>query len=388
MNVQLYAAPTIEPITLSELKMHLRIDSGTMADNLTPYQSIAPGSHGIHELLTLDVAPGGAGWSAGDTVTGVSSGKTCVIVTVLTTKTYIVRDRDGSFTPGEVLTNGTATADQGASYPTFTSGYYLIGTGVDVLGHEAVCYLNSGTNGSGATVDAKIQESDDNITYTDWTGGGFDQVTEANDNAVQEIEYTGAKQWIRIVGKPLVAASEFSGDIVVNEATAADEDLLTSIIQAARERVEDITRRALLTQTWDYFLQEWPESDRIRLPFGNLQSVTSVSWFDADGTETTLTAGTDYLAETNGDDCGFMVLPYGASWPSGTLYPSKPIKIRFVCGWTSAALVPRKVRAAGLLICSDLYVNREGQVQAAFIFKENPAVMNLLASARIPWEFD
>jgi uncharacterized phiE125 gp8 family phage protein len=388
MNTVLYAAPTIEPITLAELKVHLRRDSGTLSDNLTHYQSILPGSHGIHELLTLDVAPGGAGWSAGDTITGVSSGKTCIVVTVLTTKTYIVRDRSGSYTLGEVLTNGTATADQGASCPTFTSGYYLIGAGVDVLGHEAVCYLNAGTNGAGATVDAKIQESDDDITFTDWTGGGFTQVTEATDNAVQEIEYTGTKQWIRIVGKPLVAASEFSGDVVVNEATAADEDLLTSIIQAAREHVEDITRRALLTQTWDYFLQDWPSGDRLRLPFGNLQSVTSISWKDTDGTETTLTAGTDYLVETNGEDCGFIVLPFGCSWPSGTLYPSNPIKVRFVCGWTSAALIPRKIRAAMLLICSDLDVNREGSVQTAFIFKENPAVKNLLASARLPWEFD
>jgi len=381
MNAVLYTAPTIEPITLSELEAHLRIDTLTLAEALTHYQSIVPGSHGIHELLTLDVAPGGAGWSAGDTITGVSSGKTCVVVTVLTTKTYIVRDRSGSFTLGEVLTNGTATADQGASYPTITSGYYLIGAGVDVLGLGAICSLNAGTNGSGATVDAKIQESDDNTTYTDWTGGGFTQVTEANDNAVQEIEYTGTKQWIRIVGKPLVGASEFSGDITVKGADSVTSDDLTDLIADAREEAENRTRRAILTQTWDYYLQGWPDDDRFRLPFGNLQSVTSVSWKDTDGTETTLTAGTDYLVETNGDGCGFIVLPYGESWPSGTLYPSNPIKVRFICGWTAAASVPKNIKRACLLIAEKLFFRGERDA------KLDPAINGLLRNHILPWEF-
>jgi uncharacterized phiE125 gp8 family phage protein len=381
-----YAAPTVEPISLAEAKMQLRLDSGTIEDNLTAYQSIAPGSHGVHELMTLDVAPGGAGWAAGDTITGVSSGETCVIVTVLTTKTYYVRDRSGAFTLGEVLTNGPDTADQGVANPTFATGYYLIGTGVDVLGHEAVCYLNSGTNGAGATVDAKIQESDDDSTYADWTSGAFTQVTTANDNAIQEKRYTGTKQYIRIVAKPLVGASEFSGDIVVNEATHAEDDLLTDIIRAAREHVEDITRRALLTQTWDYYLDEWPGVDYIKLPFGNLQSVTSVSWKDTDGTETTLTLTTDYLVETDGEGCGRVVLPYGESWPSGSLYPSNPIKIRFVCGWTTAASIPSKIRSAVKILVADMFKFREERITGLSVTM-NKTVQNLLASARLWDEF-
>jgi hypothetical protein len=71
-----------------------------------------------YELLTLDVAPGTA-WVAGDTLTGQTSTKTCVIVTVLTSLTYTVKSRTGAFTLGEVITNGTYTADQGAAKPTF-----------------------------------------------------------------------------------------------------------------------------------------------------------------------------------------------------------------------------------------------------------------------------
>jgi len=73
----------------------------------------------LYELMTLDVAPGGAGWAAGNTITGQTSTETCEIVSVLSTTTYLVKDRSGTFTLGEILTNGTATADQGAAKPTF-----------------------------------------------------------------------------------------------------------------------------------------------------------------------------------------------------------------------------------------------------------------------------
>lgn len=380
MKATIYTAPTIEPITLAELKTHLRVDSETLAGNLTTYQSILPGSHGIHELMTLDVAPGGAGWAAGDTITGQSSSQTCVVVQVLTTKTYYVRNRSGAFTLGEILTNGTATADQGAANPTFSSaGYYLIGTAVDVLGKGAVVNLNAGTVGSGGTVDAKIQESDDNSTWTDVTSGAFTQVTAANDNAVQEKAYTGAKQYIRVVAKVLVAACEFGADVIVNAATTAEDADLEDLIADARAAVEAHTRRALLTQTVDYYLQDWPKGNAIVLPYGNLQSVTSVSWKDTDGTETTLTVTTDYLVETNGAGCGCVVLPFSGSWPSGDLYPVNPIKVRYLCGWTTAALVPKAVKRAVKFAAEDAYYHGDRHELL------QPVIDNLLASWRL-WE--
>jgi len=383
----LVVAPTIEPISLSELKLHLRLDSGSFADNVDESHSILPGSHGIHELMTLDVAPGGAGWAVGDTITGGTSGQTCIVVQVLTTTTYYVRNRSGAFTLGEVLSNGATPADQGAAHPTFATGYYLIGSSVEVIGYTSLVILNSGTNGATGTVDCKIQESDDNATWVDWTGGAFTQVMTANDNVIQEKAYTGTKRYIRTVAKVLLAACDFGTTITRLAATTYEDDLLEAIIQGAREHVEDITRRYLLTQTWDYSIDAWPTSNYIKLPGGNLQSVTSVKWKDTDGTETILTPTTDYLVETNGEQCGRIVLPYGETWPSGTLYPSNPITIRFVAGWTTATLVPAKIRAAMLLICSDLYVNREGQLYGQFgsDYKENKAVQHLLASARL-WD--
>jgi len=73
------------------------------------------------ELLTLDVAPANPYWSAGNTITGASSGTSCVIREVLTNLTYLVKLRNGNFTVGEILSNGTTTADQGGAHPTVTT---------------------------------------------------------------------------------------------------------------------------------------------------------------------------------------------------------------------------------------------------------------------------
>lgn len=163
-----------------------------------------------------------------------------------------------------------------------------------------------------------------------------------------------------------------------------EDEYLEDLIKAAREHVEHITGRSIMTQTWDYYLPGWPTNDFIKLPYGNLVSVTSVAWKDSAGTSATLVVTTDYLVETNGEELGKIVLPYSVTWPSGTLYPSNPISIRYICGWASAALVPFKIKAAVKMLCAKWYESR-GEDTLAVSVREDPTVGALLASYRI-WD--
>lgn len=314
--LKIYAEPAIEPVSLQDIKSHLRLDSGSIDDNLSPSQSIAPGSHAV------------------------------------------------------------------------TVGYALIGSYVDVLGYSAEVIFDSGTNQATGTVDIKIQESDDHSTWTDWAGGAFTQVTTANDNAIYKKSYTGSKQYIRVVGKVLLAACEFGVSIVRYASDTTEDTLLSTLITAARKEVEKITHRALITQTWDLWLDEFPSESFIKVPKGKLQSITSFAYTDSGGTTTTMTATTDYLVDTNSDP-GRIVLPYGVSWPSPILYPMNPIAIRFVCGYgLTAADVEAGLRTAIKMMVEDMYNSRDAKtiLPIAQTITENKTVMNLLIPYTL-WEF-
>lgn len=266
-----------------------------------------------------------------------------------------------------------------------------VGTAVDVLGYTAVVVLDAGaTSGTGSTT-VKVQESDDDITYTDWSTT-FTAVTTANDSAIQEKEYTGVKQYLRVVAMVENEVCAFGVSVIRLVATTVEDDLLNDIIKAARGHVEDITRRQLLTATWSYWLDGFPSSDRIKLPFGNLQTTDLVVTYDevdsaGDKNTETMTLTTEYLIETNGEGCGFIILPYDDTWPSFTEWPVQPVKVSFKCGWTTAALVPYSIKSAVLLLAADLYTNREAQIVSNQPYHENATVQRLLASARLFDEF-
>lgn len=150
---------------------------------------------------------------------------------------------------------------------------------------------------------------------------------------------------IATAGTVTLNATGVITSITLSPVLEEDTDI-TRLIVEAREYVEDLTGRAVITQTWDCYLERWPCSDRIVLPFGNLASVVFVTYKDTVGAVTTLTENIDYLVETNGGQHGAIVLPYGNTWPNSTLYPSNPITIRYVCGYGLAASVPEEIKGA------------------------------------------
>jgi len=155
-----------------------------------------------------------------------------------------------------------------------------------------------------------------------------------------------------------------------------EDDYIDSLIDVAVARVEQFTRRRLITQTWYYYLNDWPCSDRIPMPYGNLQTVSSVKYTDSDGDQSTWTSSY-YISDTDTDP-GSIVLAYGETWPTATLYPSNPIEIEFICGYGDDDTdVPEPIRQAIKLHVSDLYENRESVTLGTIVHKSN-AIESLL----------
>ncbi len=163
---------------------------------------------------------------------------------------------------------------------------------------------------------------------------------------------------------------------------AVSEDaLITSLITAAREYAETVTWRALITQTWKFYCDDWPVGDEILLPNAPLQSVASVKYKDTAGIQTTWGVS-NYIVDTDSEP-GRVVLGYGLSWPSVTLYPANPIEIEFTAGYGVAAAVPASIKQAMLLLIGHLYENREATAAGQTITEVPFAVKALLSPLRV-----
>lgn len=312
MALKLNTAPATEPLTLAEVKAHLRIDSTDFADDITTAISIAPGDHVV------------------------------------------------------------------------AAAYSLEGGAVEVSGYSVLVNLISGTNGSDGTVDVKLQESNDGDTWSDVADGAFTQVTEENDNAVQEKAYTGAYTYIRAVATVAVATCDFGVSVIKQAGPSVEDGLLSGLIAAAREDCEKFQNRAFITQTWELWLDAWPSKDYIKLPLPPLQSVTSIKYYDVDDTEYTFydSENTDYIFIDTKSEPGWVVLNYGEGWPDAMLRPANAVCVTFVAGYGAASAVPRNVKQAMLLLIGNWYENREAVVIGTISSELPLAVDRLLTKDR------
>lgn len=143
-----------------------------------------------------------------------------------------------------------------------------------------------------------------------------------------------------------------------------EDEYINDLIKVANAACELEARRAFITQTFDLFLDAWPDECWIKIPRPPLQSVTSVSYTDYTGATTTLVENTDYLADTNSEP-GRIILPYAKYWPTAILQPGPSIKVRFVAGYGTALSVPEIYKHAIKLTVGHLFENREEVVVAA-----------------------
>lgn len=139
--------------------------------------------------------------------------------------------------------------------------------------------------------------------------------------------------------------------------TTADDTLVDALIVAARRQIEQLTRRVLVTQTWDLTLDAFPDgNEQIEVPLPPLQSVTSISYTDTDGVGQTVPVA-DYVVDTKSEP-GRIVPAFSKTWPS-TRDIVNAVAVRFVAGFGLAVAVPESLKTAIKLVVATLYEHRE-----------------------------
>jgi uncharacterized phiE125 gp8 family phage protein len=170
--------------------------------------------------------------------------------------------------------------------------------------------------------------------------------------------------------------------------------------------VERRTNRALISQTWEYWLDaagggsdwddwklshNWPlslnapgEGDTIHLPKPPLQSVSSVKYYTTDNTVNTYSTD-NYTVDTQGGDgakYGRIFLNQGKTWPTN-LRSRIALQITYVAGYGDAgSSVPGAIKTAITRIVASMYEHRGDAVDEDSLV--DAMTKSLLAPYEVP----
>ncbi len=133
-----------------------------------------------------------------------------------------------------------------------------------------------------------------------------------------------------------------------------DDALVTDLIRAATEAVEQTTGRALIARTLRQTLKVWPNKGIIELVTRPLISIAQIQSIDAMGDATLVDPG-DYYVDVN----RARVIALPAFPRPAFMHPAEEIQIDFVAGYgVDTSFIPASFRMSILLIVRDLYEHR------------------------------
>lgn len=178
-----------------------------------------------------------------------------------------------------------------------------------------------------------------------------------------------------MTGVEPVTLAEMKGHLRVD--FTDDDDLITGLLVAARERAETITGRCIVTSNWVYSLNSfpynwqmetapvrstmsrvlnwWADNQLIRIPQAPLQSITKIEYLPSSDSSAYLTLDpATYLVDGVANPA--VVYPVAnAYWPY-TYAVHNAVKISFVAGY---AVVPEQIKTAIRVMAAYWYENRE-----------------------------
>jgi uncharacterized phiE125 gp8 family phage protein len=137
---------------------------------------------------------------------------------------------------------------------------------------------------------------------------------------------------------------------------SAEDTLIASLILTSRLHIEAALGLALITQSWTYTLDAWPDRPDLALPIRPVQSIAGVRVLAADGTPTVVIPSSYALDGKAGPP---RLLRTTDAWPK----PGRAtagIEINFTAGYGSTASdVPAAIKHALLMLVAHWHEHRE-----------------------------
>lgn len=158
---------------------------------------------------------------------------------------------------------------------------------------------------------------------------------------------------------------------------ATDDTYIDTLIVAARARTEAYLRKALITQTWEYRLKDFPLSDcgQIDVPMLPMIAVSTIKYIDTDGDEQTWSSA-EYTVDIY-NHIPRIVTAFSFSWPT-TRDQINAVTIEFTAGYGAASAVPQDIKHAMLLLIGEMYENREESVTGTIVSPMPTTAVTLL----------
>jgi len=153
------------------------------------------------------------------------------------------------------------------------------------------------------------------------------------------------------------------------ESAGGDEAQIALYMRSAVQQMdgaEGLLNRALVTQTWELTLDDFPAPHRrwptkaapIKIPLPPLQSITSLQYIDTAGTLQTWSSSNYKVLNVDSPTRGGLIEPaFGEVWPS-TRHESENVTITFICGYGTRESVPEPIRHLLLFAVADAYDGR------------------------------
>lgn len=209
---------------------------------------------------------------------------------------------------------------------------------------------------------------------------------------LEPLDLASAKQWLRVDGD--------------------DQDtVIRDLIRVAREECENYTGRATYTTTYRDSLdrfpgmsvqappanaiplaplvnEQWPLTEppyAINLMRSPVIAVSSIQYYDADGTLQTLSSSA-YYADTS-QEPGRVTPAQGYVWPATQLTRPGAVLITYTAGYASREAIPAPMVHAMRMMLSHWYENREAVLTGTISKDIEFGAQSLLDKVRVAWQW-